>query len=32
MPAQKITDDEFIAICKALEINPDTIAEKVINK
>ena len=27
---RKITGDEFIALCKALEINPDSIAEKVI--
>ena len=27
---RKITGDEFIALCKALEINPDSIAEMVI--
>ena len=29
---RKISGDEFIALCKALEINPDTIADKVIGK
>lgn len=27
---RKISGDEFIALCKALEINPDSIAEMVI--
>ena len=29
---RKISGDEFIALCKALEINPDTIADKAIGK
>ena len=29
---RKISGDEFIALCKALEIKPDTIADKVIGK
>ncbi len=29
---RKISGDEFIALCKALEISPDTIADKVIGK
>lgn len=26
---RKISGDEFIAVCKALEVNPDSIADKV---
>ena len=29
---RKISGDEFIALCKALEISLDTIADKVIGK
>lgn len=29
---RKISGDEFIALCKALEINPDTIANMVIGE
>lgn len=29
---RKISGDEFIALCKALEISPDSISEKVINR
>lgn len=29
---RKISGDEFLSICKALEINPDIIAEMVIKK
>lgn len=29
---RKITGDEFIALCKALEINPDSIADRVISR
>ncbi len=29
---RKISGDEFIALCKALEINPDTIVNMVIGK
>ena len=29
---RKISGDEFIALCRVLEVSPDTIADKVINK
>ena len=29
---RKISGDEFLALCRVLEINPDSIADMVINK